>query len=209
MNKILELLKEIFSIFGLKLDLFPGIPIALIPLYYLINHYREDVLNLIHANQLSDLAQTSIILIIILILGVCVWKLSGDILDPIYDNFSPAKRNKNSELNVFIRQAREKWTSKNSIYADENVSIYKDTIDLMKKTDIAEFNDVQFTLAASKFFRIVIIPLLLLGIVNLIEKDYSGGIILIVVSIICLTTSFSFRAEQSRKIYKWFIIQSV
>lgn len=207
MDTILEKLKSLLSIFGMKLDMFPGIPIVLIPLYFFINHYREEVLNVINASQLNENAQTSLILIIILILGISLWRLSGYILDPLYDNLAPSKTKSNSDLNIHIIKAREKWISRNSIYQNENVPIYKDTINELKEKAPKIYNNIRLTLSASKFFRILVIPFIALAISKFISKEYVIGVFLIAITLLFLIISFSYRAEQSRDTYNWFINQ--
>tara|TARA_R110002124_G_scaffold106139_1_gene257560 strand:+ start:9051 stop:9725 length:675 start_codon:yes stop_codon:yes gene_type:complete len=207
MIEILEKLKSILSIFGMKLDMFPGIPIALIPIYFFVNHFKEEVLIIIRAEELNESAQTVLIMIIILILAITLWKASGFLLDWIYDLLSPQKRNKESDLNRHIKQAREKWAERNPIYKSENVSIYGDTIKLLEESDQKGYNDVKLILAASKFFRILVIPTLGLSIVNFTSNQVSIGIILLMLGILFLMISFSFRAEQSRKLYNWFIMK--
>ncbi len=207
MNEILEKLKSVLSVFGMKLDMFPGIPIALIPVYFFVNHYREEVLKIIRAEELNENAQTAFVMIIILILGITLWKTSGYFLDPIYDLLSPAKRNKKSDLNRHIKRAREKWAERDPIYKSRDTSIYGDTIKLLKEKDENVYNDVKLTLAASKFFRVLVIPTLALSITYLISKHVQIGIIILILGILFLAISFSFRAEQSRKIYNWFIMK--
>jgi len=208
MNDILNQFKKVFKVFGLNLDLFPGIPIALFPLYFFLSHYKEVVLKIFHADQMNEFAQTAIIAMLVMILGICVYKLSGFILDPFYDKISPSKTKKDSELNTFINTARKKWESKDSIYAKQNVSIYKDTVKLMKTTADEEYKEVKLTLAVSKLFRIIVIPFILLGIANILDGKSVIRFIILGIAILCLAISFSYRVEQSKMIYKWFLTQN-
>ena len=197
MIEILEKLKSILSIFGMKSMATP------VPIF----EWMEDEYMLKRTIKQDESAQTVLIMIIILILAITLWKASGFLLDWIYDLLSPQKRNKESDLNRHIKQAREKWAERNPIYKSENVSIYGDTIKLLEESDQKGYNDVKLILAASKFFRILVIPTLGLSIVNFTSNQVSIGIILLMLGILFLIISFSFRAEQSRKLYNWFIMK--
>ena len=154
----------------------------------------------------SAYQQTIIILILTLLASIIVYKISGWCLDWIYDSLYPEKKNENSDLNKYINSARQNWISVNQIY--ESVSIYKPTLEKIEKNDKWEYKKIKEKLSISKLFRIIVIPTTILGIVKLISKDIMLGIICIIIAIICLIISFNFRAEHSKRMYRWIISSS-
>lgn len=203
MIKELDRLNKAANSLGFDLSLFAGIPVAAIPLFFILDNYRNSLLKFLGLNTSPNYQQTVITLILTLIASLIIYKMSGWCLDWIYDAFYSEKTNKNSELNKYINSARQKWISADPIY--ENVSIYQPTLEKVEKVDENEFKKIRGKLSVSKIFRIIVIPTLILGIIRMINKDILSGIVCIIIAVICLFISFNYRAEHSKRLYRWFI----
>jgi hypothetical protein len=203
MEKELNKLNKTANTLGFDLSAFVGIPIAAILLFFVFDNYKNPLLSFLGLDSLTGYQRTVIILILTLIVSVIVYKISGWCLDWIYDGFYSEKKNKNSELNQYINSARQKWSATNLIY--ETVSIYQPTLEKVEKNDESEYKQIKQKLAVSKIFRIIVLPGLILGIIKVINKDFSFGIICLIIAVVCLFISFNYRAEHSKRLYRWFI----
>ncbi len=205
MEKIVNNLDKTANTLGFDLALFAGIPIAAIPLYFVFENDKNSLLDFLGVNISKGYQQTVIILILTLIASIIVYKISGWCLDWIYNYFYPEKKNKNSELNIYINSARQKWTVVNPVYKNERVSIYQPTLEKVEKDNEYEYKKIKQKLAVSKIFRIVVIPALILGIIKLTDNDYLLAAVCIIIAIVCLFIFFNYRAEHSKRLYRWFI----
>lgn len=203
MEKELTKLNKTANTLGFDLSGFVGIPIAAVILFFVFDNYKNLLLRFLRLDSLTDYQGTVVILILTLIVSVIVYKISGWCLDWIYDGFYSEKKNKNSELNQYINAARQKWGATNLIY--QTVSIYQPTLEKVEKDDESEYTKIKQKLAVSKTFRIIVLPGLTLGIIKMLDKDFLFGIICIIIAIVCLFISFNYRAEHSKRLYRWFI----
>lgn len=203
MEKELIKLNKTANTLGFDLSAFVGIPIAAIILFFVFDNYKNLLLSFLGLDSLTGYQGTVIILILTLIVSVIVYKISGWCLDWIYDGFYSEKKNKNSELNQYINSARHKWGATNLIY--QTVSIYQPTLEKVEKEDESEYKKIKQKLAVSKIFRILVLPGLILGIIKMLNKDFFIGIICLIISVVCLFISFNYRAEHSKRLYRWFI----
>lgn len=203
MKKELTKLNTTANTLGFDLSTFVGIPIAAIILFFVFNNYKIPVLNFLGLDSLTGYQGAVTILILTLIVSVIVYKISGWCLDWIYDGFYSEKKNKNSELNQYINSARQKWVTTNLIF--QNVPIYEPTLEKVENDDKGEYKKIKQKLAVSKVFRIIVLPSLVLGIVKMFNKDFLPGIMCLIIAIVCLLISFNYRAEHSKRLYRWFI----
>lgn len=209
MKKELSELNKTANSLGFDLSLFPGIPIAAIPLFFIFNDYKNSLFDFLGLNIQFGYQQTIIILILTLIASIVIYEISGWCLDWIYDGFYPQKKNRNSELNKYINLARQKWIIKNHIYKSVSVSIYQPTLEKVEKDDETEYKKIKGKLAVSKLLRIIVIPTLILGILKITNKDIVLGIVCVIIAVIFLFISFKYRAEHSKRLYRWFINQTI
>ena len=203
MAEELDKLNKTANSLGFDLSIFVGIPIAAIPLFFIFNNYQSSVLSFLGLSISAGIQETVIIFILTLISSIIIYKISGWCLDWIYDAYYKEKKNKKSELNKYIDSARKKWNTTNSIY--KSVSIYKPTLEKVEKDNVNEFKKISEKLSVSKIFRIIVIPTLILGIMKMINNNFLIGIVCIVISVVCLFISFNYRAEHSKRLYRWFI----
>jgi hypothetical protein len=206
MEKELGKLNKTASSLGFDLSLFPGIPIAAIPLYFIFNDFKKSLFYFLGLNIQSGYQQSIIILIFTLIASIIIYKISGWCLDWIYDGYYPEKKNNTSDLNKYITSARQKWITENKIY--ESVSIYQPTLEKVEKDNEVEYKKVKEKLSLSKLFRIIVIPTLIFGILKISNEDIILGVACIIIAVICLFISFNYRAEHSKRMYRWFISSS-
>ena len=204
MDNELKTLNKTANSLGFDLAFFPGIPIAAVPIYFIFSNYKELIFTFLEVKFEEGYQQHIILLILALVFSILTYKISSW-TDPLYDKFYIEKRNKNSDLNQFIKKAREKWDSMKFVDDIEKTDINRWTLEKLQKDDKSEYKRIKQILSLSKLLRILVIPSFILGIVKTLDNNLKFGIICLVVAIVFLFISWSFRADYSKALYRWFI----
>jgi len=205
MKKKFDKLKETAKILGFDLEFFPGIPVAVLVSYFVLVDNKHTLIKTLGLNINSEVGQQSIVLISAIIIGVFLWVISGTILNPLSDKFSPGNRKRISELKTRRREAREKMIKLDESYQDPSKPIYPKIKKMLKESKLKYFlNIFNQQLTVSKFFRLLVLPVLILAIAKLFISEIVIGFVFLILSIGFLHISFLFRDNQMITLYTWF-----
>jgi hypothetical protein len=215
-EKLSKKFHTLFSLAGIRDEVFPGIRLAFFPVYAILIQFQEQILSWLGLVDVKPVVAYITLGLGAVLGSILLWAVSGYIFDPLYDLLygdrglwtrTPGRKlwffSSGYDLDQFRKHARSVLANENSVYNNHKISIRKPALEKLRKGDAELYKEVKSELENSKSFRTALLPVIFLGGWFIWNKEPVPALVAVTAFVVLVELSFRARAGHSLMTYRW------